>query len=90
VQGHEWTPDSSLQENVREYNRAQLCLNKDETCLSKWDFDYLYIRKIMPQKDGSLVSQVSLLEASLRASGEYSVVYDSDTTAIFLRKNPSP
>ena len=88
VQGHEWTPDSPLQENVRTYNRTQLCLNSDSSCLSNWDFDYLYIRKVKPQKEGGVQAHVSLLEASLRASNEYSIVYDSDVAVIFLRGKP--
>ena len=44
VQGHEWTPDSPLIENMRAYSRAQSCLNGDSSCLIDWDFDYLYIR----------------------------------------------
>jgi hypothetical protein len=90
VQGHEWMPDSPLQENVRAYNRAQLCLKSDSNCLSAWNFDYLYIRKVKPQKEGGVEQQVSLLEASLRASGEYSVVYDSDAAVLFVENVPSP
>jgi hypothetical protein len=85
VQGHEWTSDSPLIPNLKEYNRAQSCLNEDADCLSGWDFDYLYIRKIKPQKEGGVQGQVSLLEASLRESNEYSIVYDSDVAVIFLR-----
>ena len=88
VQGHEWTPDSPLQKNMKAYNRAQLCLNGDSNCLSDWNFDYLYIRKIKPQKEGGFQGQVSLLEASLRASSEYSIVYDSDVAVILLRGKP--
>ncbi len=90
VQGHEWTPDSPLQENVRAYNRAQLCLKSDSICLSGWNFDYLYIRKVKPQKEGGVEQQVSLLEASLRESGEYAVVYDSDAAVLFVENVPSP
>ncbi len=85
VQGHEWTPDSSLLENIRAYHRAQSCLNMDITCLSSWDFEYLYIRKIKPDKEGGVQRQESLLEASLRASGKYTLAYDSDVAVIFRR-----
>jgi hypothetical protein len=88
VQGHEWTPNSPLIPNVIAYNHAQLCLNESIDCLSQWDFDYLYIRKVMPQKEGGVEGRVSLLEAALRESGEYSVVYDSDSAVIFI--SPSP
>lgn len=85
VQGHEWTSDSPLIDNLKAYNRAQLCLNEAADCLSEWNFDYLYIRKVRPQKDGSIQLQVSVLETSLRASSEFPVVYDSDSAVIFLR-----
>jgi len=89
VQGHEWTLDSPLIQNMKAYNRAQLCLNEDASCLSGWDFDYLYIRKVKPQKEGGVQGQVSLLEASLRASSEYSIVYDSDAAVIFVQNVPA-
>ena len=69
---------------------AQSCLNGDANCLSDWNFEYLYIRRVKPQKEGGIQGQVSLLEASLRASGGYSVVYDSDVAVIFLQNIPSP
>jgi hypothetical protein len=88
VQGHEWTPGSPLIENMKSYNRAQVCLNENVDCLAKWDFDYLYIRKVKPQREGGVIRQVSLLEMDLRKSGEYSVVYDSDVAVIFERPSP--
>ena len=83
AQGHEWTPASPLSENIRAYNRAQTCLNENTDCLSGWDFEYLYIRKVKPQREGGVERQVSLLEMLLRTSSEYSVVYDSDSAVIF-------
>ena len=85
VQGHEWTPDSSLLDNMRAYNQAQSCLDMDADCLSSWDFEYIYVRKVKPGKEGDVQGQVSLLEASLRASSEYSIAYDSDVAVIFHR-----
>jgi hypothetical protein len=87
-QGHEWTPASPLIPNLIAYNHAQLCLNEDVDCLASWDFDYVYIRKIRPQKEGGVQTQVSLLEKLLRTSSEYSVVYESDVAVIFLRGKP--
>lgn len=87
-QGHEWTPDSSLVENMKAYNQAQFCFNEEPDCLSKWNFDYLYIRKIRPQAEGSVQGQISLLEKALLNSSEYSVVYESDVAVIFLRGKP--
>ena len=88
VQGHEWTPSSPLIENMKAYSRAQTCLNENADCLSAWDFDYLYIRKIRPRAEGGVQEQVSLLEKVLRTSSEYSVVYESDVAVIFLRGKP--
>jgi hypothetical protein len=88
VQGHEWTPGSPLIENMKAYNRAQVCLNENVDCLAKWDFDYLYIRKVKPQREGGVLGQVSLLEADLRESGKYEIVYDSEVAVILL--SPSP
>ena len=90
VQGHEWTPDFSLRSSIRSYNMAQSCLNGDANCLSDWNFEYLYIRRVKPQKEGGIQQLVSLLEASLRTSNEYSVIYDSDVAVIFLQNIPSP
>ncbi|MFT3893259.1 MAG: 6-pyruvoyl-tetrahydropterin synthase-related protein [Anaerolineales bacterium] len=87
-QGHEWTPDLSLIENMKAYSQAQSCLNEDANCLSKWNFDYLYIRKIRPQAEGGVQGQVSLLEKALQNSSEYSVVYELDVAIIFLRGKP--
>ncbi len=89
VQGHEWTLSSPLIENMKAYGKAQSCLNKDADCLSDWDFDYLYLRKIKPQAEGGVEGRVGLLEESLRASSEYSIVYESDVAVIFLRGKPT-
>ncbi len=83
VQGHEWTPDSPLRQNLYTYNQAQSCLLKDLHCLSNLNFQYLYIRKVKPQKDGSTAQQDSLLETSLRSSQEYGIAYESPTAVIF-------
>lgn len=89
AQGHEWTPASPLQENIRAYNRAQLCLNENVDCLSEWNFDYLYIRTMKPQREGGIERQVSLLESLLRNSSDYAVVYESDSAVIFV-PHPTP
>jgi hypothetical protein len=83
VQGHEWTPNSPLRQNLYTYTRAQSCLLGDLQCLSNWDFDYLYIRKVKPQKDGNTTQHFSLLETSLRSSQEYVIAYESSTAVIF-------
>jgi hypothetical protein len=73
---------------MKAYIRAQACLNEDVDCLTNWDFDYLYLRKVRPQKEGSFQRQVNLLEKLLRESGKYLIVYDSETAVIFI--SPSP
>ena len=83
VQGHEWTPELPLRESLREYAEAQSCLNRDLNCLSRWDFDFIYIRRIRPAAEGGVVSQPSILEQSLRDSKEFAIVYDSDAAVIF-------
>jgi hypothetical protein len=87
VQGHEWTPDSPLRINLQSYHDAQSCLHTSPGCLASWEFDYLYIRKIQPQKDGSIQTQSFFLEASLLSSQEYRLVYESETTLIFAATN---
>lgn len=89
VQGHEWTPELPLRESLREYAEAQSCLNRDLNCLSRWDFDFIYIRRIRPAAEGGVVSQPSILEQALRDSNEFIVVYDSDVAVIFSRGSPT-
>jgi len=88
VQGHEWTPGLTLVTSIKAYHEAQSCLDKDPGCLSKWEFDYVYFRKIRPQGEGGITGQISLLEGFLRASDDYTIVYDSDVAVIFVRGNP--
>lgn len=90
VQGHEWTPKFPLVESLREYAQAQSCLNQELNCLSNWNFDYVYIRRVRPNAEGGVELQVSILEASLRGSEEFVVVYDSDEAVILNRTLPSP
>ena len=89
VQGHEWTPELPLRGSLREYAEAQSCLNQDVICLSSWDFDFIYIRRIRPNAEGAVVSQPSILEQALRDSNEFIVVYNSDVAVIFSRGSPT-
>ncbi len=89
VQGHEWMPEFPLRESLRDYAEAQSCLNQSLECLSKWEFDFIYIRRIRPNADGGITLQASILEQSLRASDEYVAVYDSDVAVIFSRGKPT-
>lgn len=89
VQGHEWTTELPLRESLREYAEAQACLNEDANCLSNWDFDFIYIRRIRPNPEGGIDSQPSILEQTLRDSNEFVIVYDSDVAVIFSRGSPT-
>lgn len=83
AQGREWTPDSPLIGNLREYNRAQACLKEERDCVSAWDFDYLYIRTMKPTREGGAEDRPSILDVSLRDSGEYRIVFENETAAIY-------
>lgn len=89
AQGHEWTPELPLRESLREYANAQSCLNQDVSCLSTWDFDFIYIRRARPNAEGGIDSQPSILEQSLRDSNKFVVVYDSEFAVIFSRGSPT-
>ena len=83
VQGHEWTLDSPLLENLRTYNQAQACLNKDLSCLSRWDFDYVYIRKIKPMPEGYVAERPNILNVSLRGSQDYRIIFENEAAVIY-------
>lgn len=89
VQGHEWTPELPLRESLRDYAKAQSCLDRDLDCLSNWKFDFLYIRRIRPNAEGGINQQVSILEQSLRNSDEFIIVYDSEVAVVFSRGKPT-
>ena len=83
VQGHEWTFNSPLLENLRSYNQAQACLNNDETCLTNWDFDYVYIRKVRPMPEGDVVERPSILDVSLRELQDYKIVFENKAGVVY-------
>ncbi len=90
VQGHEWTPKHPLSESLRNYAETQSCLNRVLDCLANWEFDFIYVRRIRPNAEGSVVQQSSILESDLRASDMLLIVYDSPQAVIFGRVLPSP
>ena len=83
VQGHEWTPEQPLLERRFEYSKAQACLKEDETCLSAWDFDYVYIRKVHPMPEGNVEDRPSILDVSLGESQRYKVIFENETAVIY-------
>ena len=83
AQGHEWTLDSPLLKNLRAYNQAQACLNENESCLSAWDFDYVYIRKVRPMPEGNVVESPSILGFSLREAQDYKIIFENEAAVIY-------
>lgn len=83
AQGHEWTPQSPLIENLRSYNSAQACLKQASGCLSAWDFDYVYIRKVRPMPEGNVEERSSILDVSLRESPNYEIIFENDVAVIY-------
>lgn len=83
AQGHEWTPRSPLLENLRAYNKAQSCLKGGQDCISSWDFDYVYLRKVRPMPEGNVEERPSILDVSLRGSRDFEVVFENDVAIIY-------
>ena len=87
VQGHEWTPDQNLSVSVNKYNKLQACIDQDITCLETWDYDYIYIRKIKPMREGNVEIRRSSLNIFSHASPEYEIVFENNEAAIY---RPAP
>lgn len=83
VQGHEWTPQQNLPVSAGKYAQLQSCLNQDVACIESWDYDYVYIRRISPQREGNVEPRPSILDAALRASTEYEIVFENDEAVIY-------
>ncbi len=83
AQGHEWTIDSPLLQNVRAYNKAQACLQRSEECLSDWEFDYIYIRKVEATPEGSVAERPSILDVALRGSNNYRIIFENEAAVIY-------
>jgi hypothetical protein len=83
VQGHEWTPQQNLPVSVTMYNRLQSCINQDASCLDEWDYDYVYIRKVRPMREGNVENRPSILAVSLRDSQHHQIVFENDEAVIF-------
>jgi hypothetical protein len=83
VQGHEWTPEKNLHASVAMYNQLQGCLNQEGPCLAEWDYDYVYIRKIKPVREGNVELRPSILDLSLRSSRQYQTVFEDKNAVIY-------
>src|SRR5690606_22702716 len=86
IQGHEWIPASPLPLQLQSYKRTQACRRENPLCLSTWDFDDLYLRRVWPRKEGHVTSHSFVLETGLRSSTEYQLVYESETSLLFARE----
>jgi hypothetical protein len=85
VQGHEWTPMQNLPVSVARYNQLQGCVNQGLSCLDSWNYDYIYIRKIRPMREGNVELRPSILDVSLRSSQEFKVVFENKEAVIYQR-----
>jgi hypothetical protein len=65
------------------YNRLQSCINQDASCLDEWDYDYVYIRKVRPMREGNVENRPSILAVSLRDSQHHQIVFENDEAVIF-------
>ena len=83
VQGHEWTPEQPLPASVGNYNRLQGCVNQDAMCLDAWEYDYVYLRKIKPMREGNVEPRYSILDVSLRNSDDFGIVFENDEAVIY-------
>ena len=87
VQGSEWVPGSHSSMWLS-YLEAQRCANEEKTCLDDWadahneSFTHVYISKYLP---GGAESYKGLI-ISLNNSDEYTLIYDTESVAIFERK----
>lgn len=87
VQGHEWTPEQNLPISVGLYNQLQGCVNQGLSCLHSWDYDYIYIRKIKPMREGNVEMRHSILDLSLRESQAFKIVFENEEAVIYQPAN---
>ena len=83
VQGHEWTPEQNLPVSVAMYNQIQGCVDTDSSCLESWDYDYIYIRKIKPMREGNIEPRPSILDVSLRTSQDFQIIFENEEAVIY-------
>lgn len=83
VFGYEWINDGRFGERSEGYLKLQACSNGGTDCLEQWRrttgaaFDCVYIRRYVEDR-----AVDRPLESSLRASREYSVVFESEMAVI--------
>jgi hypothetical protein len=94
VQGYEWTGEFA--ERIRRHDALQACTVQGSMCLELWaavfdaDFDYVYIAKRPFFAAGVLVDGTGALQAIVRNSPRYLVLYDGPGALIAKRLSTSP
>ena len=92
VQGSEWLERGTYSTAEDKAQELRYCTEQDPSCIKEWalkynvNYDYLYIRKLRVQNSVELVHYDSALVELLRASPEYSLVYETNDAAVFQRK----
>jgi hypothetical protein len=92
VQGTEWLGGGRFLEAVKGARELQDCNDQTPKCVENWsleyqqDFDYLYIRQLKIKDSMELVPYQSALAELLKHDPSYSLVFDSDSVAIFRKK----
>ena len=93
VQGAEWRR-GAFGEKVRAYEEVQRCADSDAACIERWRgqhgsrFTYVYLPKVAAASGRSNEDPTdccAALRASLRASGQFDVVFDGAGATIFAR-----
>ena len=89
IQGREWlTGKEHFVARLNAYPALYACLYQNAGCLDRWaaqvgdTYDYVYL-DLVPSPGQA--PQESALSASLRQSGQYTLVYDTSTVLIFAR-----
>ncbi len=94
VQGYEWT--GSFGERMRRHEALQACTLLGLTCVERWaaffeaEFDYVYIAKRPFAAAGMLVDGTGALQAIVRDSPRYLVLYDGPGALIAKRLSAPP
>jgi hypothetical protein len=87
LQGAEWTLGADFFPFYGELVALQHCAGV--ACIEAWgqrtglNYQYLLIKKLPPGSQSSLKASLALLLNSVRESGQYEIIYESDNAAIF-------
>jgi hypothetical protein len=88
VQGQEWTQGKKFTALLNSSANLQLCVVQNTNCIADWkketglSFDYIYLRKwVVESQEGEGFYEWPLQD-SLVESGNYKVIYESESTVI--------